>query len=103
MREDQPLAEYRIVLRLVPPIALREASKTERTSFTAWADAVAVIRPARTEKATTLRFMWSSCAFREVILSEFAGSKLWAKQISEVISRPAKPISFQPVPPRKES
>jgi hypothetical protein len=59
---------------LAPPIAWREASKTERTSFTVCAAAVPVVgpkkaRPRKAEKAATLCFMWFSCAFREVILS----------------------------------
>ena len=60
---------HRIVLRLAPPMALREASETERTSFTVCADAVPAIRPKKADKTATLRFMKFSCAVRWMILA----------------------------------
>src|ERR1700683_2146551 len=75
MREDQPLPEYRMVLRFAPPIDLREASRTAWTSFTAWADAVPAIKPRKaqntiilntaTPNTVNLRFMWCSSSLRD--------------------------------------
>src|SRR5579871_253241 len=58
MREDQPPAEYRMVLRFSPPIARSEACRMERTSFTDWAVTLPANTPSKAAEKTSLRIMW---------------------------------------------